>query len=144
MTAVMALLRQALPAHERYPLPPRRVTLGAAGAAGAPVEEMSEPQRQGLTALAHFGYGAGAGAVYAALAPHLTQRPVLGGVAFGLGVWAASYLGWLPALGLPASAPDETPRRNALMIAAHLVYGGALGLLTDALADGQARPEAAP
>ena len=68
---------------------------------------MDEEHRQGLAAAAHFAFGGTAGAVYGLLAPHLPLHPVLNGVAFGLGVWASSYLGWLPATGLYRSALDE-------------------------------------
>jgi uncharacterized membrane protein YagU involved in acid resistance len=53
---------------------------------------------------------------------------VVNGVAYGLGVWTASYLGLLPALGLLAPATEHPARRNALMIAAHVVWGASLGI----------------
>jgi hypothetical protein len=54
---------------------------------------------------------------------------VLAGTLYGLVVWGASYLGLVPALGLLSPATRHPRRRNALMIAAHLVWGAALGLL---------------
>ena len=41
----------------------------------------------------------------------------------GVAVWAASYFGWIPAMGLLSPAHRHPPARNALMIAAHLVWG---------------------
>jgi uncharacterized membrane protein YagU involved in acid resistance len=79
--------------------------------------------------LAHFGYGAATGALYAPLARALRPPAVPGGVAFGLAVWGASYLGLLPALGILRPATEHPPRRTALMIAAHVVWGAVLGLL---------------
>jgi hypothetical protein len=55
------------------------------------------------------------------------------GVALGLGVWTASYLGVLPALGILRPATEHPARRTALMIAAHVVWGSALGSTLQAL-----------
>src|SRR3546814_3671915 len=41
----------------------------------------------------------------------------------GVAVWAASYFGWIPAMGVLSPAHRHPPARNALMIAAHLVWG---------------------
>jgi len=60
------------------------------------------------------------------------------GIVFGLGVWAASYLAWLPALGILPPATEAPPRRNAVMIAAHIVWGAAAGLLLDLFEPGDA------
>jgi hypothetical protein len=46
-------------------------------------------------------------------------------------VWAGSYLGLLPMTGLLHSATRERAERNALMIAAHVVWGGVLGALAE-------------
>jgi hypothetical protein len=53
-----------------------------------------------------------------------SQAPLVG-LTFGLGVWAVSYLGLMPALGLHESATEHLRRRNLLMIAAHAVWGTA-------------------
>ena len=80
-----------------------------------------------LASLAHLGFGAGTGAAYALLPP--TARPVLRAVGVSLGVYAASYAGWVPALGaLPHAERDRTDRQ-AVMAAAHVVYGAVLGAL---------------
>ena len=135
MTAVMSRLHAKLPRHEKEPLPPRKITEEMTSVAGVD-DDLSEQEMTGLTMFNHFGYGAGAGALYAALPvvpgplPHAAR-----GVAFGLGVWAASYLGWLPAMGSRAAAEKETPRRNGLMIAAHVVWGASLGMLVGAMVD---------
>ena len=65
--------------------------------------------------------------------------PALKGAAFGLGVWSVSYLGLMPALGVLNPATEHPGRRNALMIAAHLVWGSATGILFDRLQK-RARP----
>jgi putative membrane protein len=131
MTIFMVAAYRRLPRRERYPLPPRRVTMNVAEAAG--VEAVTEePNAQTPVTLAgHLAYGAAAGAAYGALAGRTEAPPVAEGVGFGLLVWAGSYLGWLPALGLHPSATQEPARRNALMIAAHVVWGATLGFLVD-------------
>jgi len=48
-------------------------------------------------------------------------------VAFGLGVWAASYVGWIPALGLLPPPGKDNPRRAWTILTAHVVYGAILG-----------------
>ena len=48
-------------------------------------------------------------------------------MAFGLGVWAVSYLGWIPALGLLPPPYRDNPRRAWTTLTAHLVYGAVLG-----------------
>jgi uncharacterized membrane protein YagU involved in acid resistance len=137
MTLVMAGAREALPADEQHSLPPRIVTERAAQQAGV-AHKMDEPEKKAATTAAHFGFGAAAGAVYGVVAPGLPFDPVGNGVAFGLGVWASSYVGWLPAAGLHPPAHRESAGRNAMNVAAHVVWGAVLGLLTDQLAGSRA------
>lgn len=134
MTLVMEGLHASLPPQEQYLLPPRQITMEAAEAVGVE-DDLSEPEKAGATMAAHFAYGAGAGAVYGALAPHIPLTPVLSGIAFGLAVWTGSYLGWLPAAGILPPATEEPARRNALMIGAHVVWGAALGWIASRVLD---------
>jgi uncharacterized membrane protein YagU involved in acid resistance len=132
MSAVMGILHRLLPPGQRYPLPPREITEEALEAAHIPLDHDSTTA---LTASAHLGYGAACGALYGSLG----GRGGLGsGIACGLVVWTASYLGWLPALGLGPSATREPAPRNALMIAAHVVWGAALGAVAHELMRGAA------
>jgi len=128
MTWTMDALHRQLPAQEQYPLPPRQITMRVASKAGVE-EHLDEDERRGLTLAAHHGYGAAVGALYPALAGWLPLSAPLKGMAYGLAVWAGSYLGALPALGLLSSATRHPPRRTGLMIAAHLVWGAVLGVL---------------
>ena len=128
MTAAMVAMHKALPAHERYPLPPRKVTMRAAKKVGMK-KHLDEPQRTAATLAAHFGYGAAMGGIFALLAPRAPGRPMVKGVTWGLIVWATSYLGLLPATGLHEPATQHPRERNLLMILAHVVWGGSLGLL---------------
>jgi len=138
MTLAMKLMHEALPRQEQYPLPPRQVLEGMAEKAGVN-EQMDEEEREAATWVSHFAYGTACGALYGALSEGLDSLdvpPALAGVGFGVAVWAGSYLGWLPAAGIISPATEHPPRRNALMIAAHVVWGATAGLTLDMLADG--------
>ena len=69
-----------------------------------------------------LGYGMAAGALYGAL----RQRPgnlLVDGTALGLGVWAAGYLGWLPALGLMPPITQHQTQQVAGPIVQHVIFG---------------------
>jgi uncharacterized membrane protein YagU involved in acid resistance len=127
MTAAMTLLQRELPSARRQPLPPRQITVRVAREVGL-AKYLGPAERTAATAVAHFGYGAAAGALYGAIAPALPGPPLGKGIAFGLAVWAGSYLGWLPAAGILRPATHEPAGRNTMMIAAHVVWGAVLGL----------------
>ena len=137
MTVAMEAMFRGLSIPQRYPLPPRTISMRLAETLGMK-HELDEQERLAVTLLNHFGYGTAAGAVYGLLARRLLPG-ALGGAVYGLGVWAGSYLGLLPATGLYPSAAEESARRNALMIAAHLVWGAALGTVTQALVEEDAQ-----
>jgi hypothetical protein len=145
MSVAMGLMHRRLPARHRDPLPPRKITqrlTRRAGVEGA----LDEREHRALAWVSHFGYGASMGAVYGlldervrpALPRAVREMPPVAvdaaqGTAFGLLVWAASYLGWLPAAGILEPATRRAAPRNAVIIASHVVYGAALGLVTGAL-----------
>jgi uncharacterized membrane protein YagU involved in acid resistance len=132
MTAVMVALHKALPGADREPLPPRQITENAAVEAGVN-HKLDESDRTAAAAAAHFGYGAVVGAGYVPLAGKSGMHPAAEGALYGLAVWGGSYLGLMPASGLYKSAKDEPAARNAMMIAAHVVWGAALGVLFHSL-----------
>jgi uncharacterized membrane protein YagU involved in acid resistance len=132
MTIAMELLRQRLPEHHQYPLPPREITEQTTGTVGVQHVLDEEVHTQASLA-AHFAFGAAAGAVYGMIAAPLRPNPVVGGALFGLVVWSVSYFGWLPAVGLHRGAHNEPVGRNLLMIAAHLVWGPITGVLVERL-----------
>ena len=123
MSAVMLALRG--PMGEQ---PPDAIATEAAHAVGA---DPTERQADAMAVVAHLGFGAATGAAYA-LAPRVGP-PVLRGVVAALGVWAVSYQGWVPALGILPRASEDRPARPAVMIAAHVVYGAVLGTLEERL-----------
>jgi hypothetical protein len=112
MTAAMRRLHRQLPARERYPLTPREIVDATVRPRAATAPD--------LTLIAHFAYGAGCGALLAALGPRPGR---LGGVLAGGTVWLTSYMGWIPALGVLTPATAHPLRRNALMFAAHMSWG---------------------
>jgi uncharacterized membrane protein YagU involved in acid resistance len=138
MTLFMQKMHQELPARERYPLPPSEIVEELTEQAGID-DQVDQSEHKALTLLAHFGYGAATGALYAPLAQAFHPPAMLGGAAFGLAVWGTSYLGLLPALGILRPATEHPARRNALMIGAHVIWGVTLGLVVE-----QLLPEADP
>ena len=128
MTIVMEALHERLPGEPPRPLPPREITEAATVKAGVS-RQLTERDVQDLTLVAHFGFGAACGAVFALVAPERPAAAVGTGMLFGLGVWTASYAGGLPASGLRQSPRYDPAARSGLMIAAHLVWGLTAGLL---------------
>ncbi len=117
MTAAMRRLHERLPPRERYPLPPREIIDSTADKAGLPV---ADEAAKDVTTAAHFAYGAASGALLGVA--NIMVGPVTGGVA-GVGVWLASYMGWIPGVGILKPPTDHPPRRNLLMLASHVVWG---------------------
>ena len=103
--------------------PPKRLVRRMARRFGVPARRTGRGTWLAAAA-GHLGFGASCGALYAAAVPRST--PVRG-MAFGLGVWAVSYLGWIPALGLLPPPHRDNPRRAWTTLTAHLVYGAVLG-----------------
>jgi uncharacterized membrane protein YagU involved in acid resistance len=128
MTAVMVALHRRLSPAEQFPLPPREITQQVAQRAGLD-SHLAERQRTDLSLLAHFGYGAATGALQAVLFPK-PRHPLLQGSAYGLAVWAISYLGWIPAAGILRPATEHPRRRRRLMLLAHIVWGGVAACVT--------------
>lgn len=124
MTLVMTVLFRRLPREQHYPLPPRLITEDVAKRTGVQ-PDMRDSTLTRATLIAHFGYGAATGTLF----PFMESRrysPALVGPGYGLAVWAASYLGWIPALRLLSPATRHPWERNALMLTAHVVWGAAL------------------
>lgn len=132
MTAVMLRMHRRLPLHQRYPIPPHLITTRLAHRAGL-LPHMDRDERSAATWASHFAYGSGAGAVYGVLAHHVPGGPVARGALYGLGVYAGSYLGWLPAARVLPSATRTPDKRNRMMIASHVVWGVAAALVFEAL-----------
>jgi len=76
--------------------------------------------RRAQVELAHWGYGAAAGACFAAL-PRLMRRAGWSGPVYGLLVWAGFELGIAPALSLSRSRRRRVSDALAL-VADHVLY----------------------
>lgn len=109
-------------------LPPSRI----ADKAVAEVRQRpaTRAEEQALATVAHFGFGAAAGALYGALARGIRPGPLAPalGTTFGTAVWLVSYQGWVPALGILPPASRDQPGRVGTMLVAHWVYGAVLGI----------------
>jgi len=127
MTAAMRTMFRALPERDRYPLPPRLITDRVVGPTGV-MDAMDEAERRDLTLALHYGYGAAAGALYPAVARKVGGPAVATGIGYGLAVWGASYLGWIPAMRILTPATRHPRARNSLMLTAHVVWGGVTGV----------------
>jgi len=128
MTIAMELMFQRLPRTQRFALPPRVLVLNVAARTGA-WRSMDRQARDRATIVAHFAFGATTGTVFSAIAARAPLSPPLVGLLYGIAVYLVSYAGWIPAMRLYPSPKDDTPHRALLMVAAHLVWGGTLGVV---------------
>lgn len=84
------------------------------------------PAEEGLSLLAHFGYGASCGALFGLMTRrHGSAGPGLA-VGYALILWLVSYAGWIPAAGALAPPQRDHPGRQITLIAGHVVYGAVL------------------
>ena len=114
--------------------PPERVVEEAEGETG---NDLSEREENLAASLAHLGFGMGTGAAFAVLhrALRLPVPTVVQGTGFAMAVWALSYRGWIPRLGvLPPPERDRSDRQRT-MVAVHVVFGAVLGAVEHRLAD---------
>lgn len=110
-------------------VPPRKITKALAHRLGA---RPSSTTTSALAALNHLAFGAGCGALYGMVAPRTrVATGALPGIGYGLGVWLASYQGWVPAVGImPPVSRDHRLGRPSTMAIAHVIFGSVLGMLT--------------
>ena len=128
MTIFMLATQRFLPKRQQYELPPEMITKELAHRAHVR-HHLNKQLILGATTASHFGYGAAMGAAYGPLQKRVPLPTIVQGVLYGLFVWAASYLGLLPLLGISASGHKEPMRRNLMMIAAHVVWGASMGAM---------------
>ena len=132
MTLFMLVTQRFLPRGQRYALPPEIITRELARRAHVR-QQLNKGQILAATLVSHFGYGAAMGALYSPLGKKIALPAAAKGLLFGLAVWAGSYLGLLPLLGMTESGQREPQRRNLMMIAAHAVWGATMGIVADVL-----------
>ena len=85
------------------------------------IRQVPKKRRRAAIELAHWGYGAGGGALFALLPEGLRRQPWAGPV-YGLGVWLGFEVGLAPVLGLSQATKLRAAERLALA-ADHLLYG---------------------
>jgi len=109
---------------------PPEAIVAAAGA------RRPEPAADAAATAAHLGFGAAAGLLYGALRPRASSpgRDAAAGIGYGLAVYAGSYAGWVPALGILPPPHRDRPGRQVTTALAHVLYGAVLGLGTGRLA----------
>jgi len=109
-------------------LPPHRI---AQEALGGPGHRDTRVEVAVATTL-HLLFGIASGMIYTLLSRRwsLGLPAVARGCLFGTALWAISYKGWVPALGILPPPERDRPDRTAVMVVAHWVYGGVLAALT--------------
>ena len=80
----------------------------------------------------HLGYGMTSGVLYGAVRSG-PGAPLLEGALLGLGVWAAGYLGWLPATDLMPPINEHEPQQIIVPIVQHAIFGVAVATAYDGL-----------
>jgi uncharacterized membrane protein YagU involved in acid resistance len=108
-------------------MPPEKITATMLRRAGI---AHSGDEQDALAAVLHFGFGAAAGAAFGVIAPRPLLARVPAGMAYGAAIWGVSYMGWVPALGIMPPADRDRRDRQMVMLAAHLVYGTALAVMS--------------
>jgi uncharacterized membrane protein YagU involved in acid resistance len=118
------------PGERRRSLPPVQITAETAERLGTH-PDTNELLRAATAA--HFGFGAVTGSLFIPLLGRALAAHPLAGIGYGVGVWALSYYGWVPALRLMPPASRHSAQRNLAMILAHVAWGAALSLITRTL-----------
>ena len=116
-------LRTAVPQTWSEAPAPAQVVKKAAAAIGVG-DRVTREDVPLLTNAMHWTYGTALGIVCAVAADPLRRRPLVGGLAFGAGVWSASYAQLVP-LGIYEPPWRYPVGELALDLAYHLVYGAA-------------------
>jgi hypothetical protein len=112
-------------------MPPRKIVRSTRRRLG--LRGVSTHRENVVSTVAHWAFGVGAGALLGAFHRKrvaLSKAAALG-AAYGVAIWAVSYRGWVPALGIMRHPGKDRPGRPTSMVVAHLVYGSTLGTLLD-------------
>ena len=139
MTLFLEGVHQAAGPADPIPIAPQVITERALATAGVR-DELTAAERRAATLVAHFGFGTCAGSAFPLVAALTPVSPLLSGAAYGLAVWAGSYLGGLPALGIRGPLRRSFRDDHVQLVAAHVVWGAALSWLAKRLQKGSRRP----
>lgn len=97
-------------------------------------DALTKEQEQAAAMGAHLGYSALMGALFGLAQPKLEGLPTpVAGVAFGLAVWALSFEGLMPVLGIMERTTDKPMKKWPPPIMGHVVYGNTTAFAFDAL-----------
>lgn len=100
-------------------------------------KHLPEPVFQVSWLLQHFGYGTNAGVGYALarkLLPAHESKPMLAGAVYGSALYLIGYAGWLPLAHVYPPPTQNPPRKVAMLVVEHLVFGATAALAYRALA----------
>ena len=100
-------------------------TVKAVAAVAEPMlgRELTKAEKNVAGPLAHYAFGALAGAVYGAIAERNRAMTMGGGVPYGATVWlVADELG-VPAAGLSSPPTEHRPEAHLYSFGSHVVYG---------------------
>jgi uncharacterized membrane protein YagU involved in acid resistance len=111
--------------------PPKQITENAERSAGVEPGQMPETAFTLSWLASHFGFGAVGGLLYPWLRRAYPGPPLISGALYGLSIWFQAYLGFLPELNLYPRATEDSTSRQAVMVAAHIVYGATVGVLSE-------------
>jgi uncharacterized membrane protein YagU involved in acid resistance len=112
---------------------PKQFVQWAETEAGHP-DALTSRQEDTAAMLGHLAYSAGLGALYGVARREVDSGPApVAGAIFGLAVWAVSFEGWMPGLGVMPATTDLPPKKRAPDIMGHVIYGVAMALVHDAL-----------
>lgn len=98
--------------------PPVEITRRLHARRGAPTPR---PVLVSEAVVAHLAFGAACGALYALLAPARLRE--ISATVFAGALYAVSYRGVLPSLGLHPHSDDDDRGRQVANLAGHIVYG---------------------
>src|SRR5438270_8471295 len=96
-------------------------------------EKVPESVDKAAAKMLHMGYGMTSGALYGLAGPRRGNAAVNGAL-LGLGVWAAGYLGWLPATDLMPPIHKHEPLQIAVPIVEHALFGVAIATAYESVA----------
>ncbi|MDK3258722.1 DUF1440 domain-containing protein [Blastococcus capsensis] len=102
---------------------PEKAVEWAEQEAGRP-DALSGKSEKGAALAAHLAYSAAAGAGYGLVRSALQRvPPPAAGAVFGLTVWAVSFEGLLPAIGVMQRTTEHPPKRWPAPLMGHTIFG---------------------
>lgn len=139
MTLWMLVTNRLLSTSVPDPLPPEEITVNLAKKAHVESHLQPHQKRKKASLINHFLYGGLIASPFGFISSNLRrEHAFFSGIVYGLLVWSSNYLGLLPRLDLYPSAKEEPARMNGIMVIAHVIWGGVLGLVTSRMTRRQA------